>query len=297
MRTNPHNSEFTTVASPYKDNLIQNKKKYFKITFQDIEIAENFFENDKYLDEFLLAVCKYYRGKKVEIKTKIVKKYFETYKKVMDSIIIARENGMKGFIQKSKNQSVINNTLEPSLSPFLSTNISKKKEIDKENIKPLTFSFSDSLVSYGAEKELVIEWLLVRENKNSTNTETALNRFISEVEKNGNDINFILKECISKSWASFESDWIIKENESINWNALINEFNQKFPTSKIKDIPKITKTRFAEAIKCVDKKDIILAMNNIQKDPKLKYTVSIDFFSNVSNIQMYKNYKHKMDRL
>lgn len=87
-------------------------KPFFKITFQDIEIAEDFFENEKYLSEFLLAVSYYYRGKDYQIKTKIVQKYFNTYKKTMDFIIASKKTGSQGGLKRIENELVTSETLE-----------------------------------------------------------------------------------------------------------------------------------------------------------------------------------------
>jgi hypothetical protein len=85
---------------------------YVKITFEDIEIARKFFENEKHLDEFILQVCKYYLGVSVVFRYKIVKKYFETYKKTMDRVILARQFGSKGGLQRIENQQDKSYTLE-----------------------------------------------------------------------------------------------------------------------------------------------------------------------------------------
>lgn len=92
-----------------------NKKEFFKITFEDIELAENFFENDKHLSEFLLNVIRYYRVKPTQFKTKIVRKYFETYKKTMDYILLAKHHGKKAHEQISENQDIKQDTLEGCL--------------------------------------------------------------------------------------------------------------------------------------------------------------------------------------
>lgn len=91
------------------------KKEFFKITFEDIELAENFFENDKHLSEFLLNVIRYYRMKPTQFKTKIVRKYFETYKKTMDYILLAKHHGKKAHEQTIENEEFTTDTLEGCL--------------------------------------------------------------------------------------------------------------------------------------------------------------------------------------
>ena len=87
-------------------------KSYVKISKQDYDISESFFQNDKHLDEFISNVSRYYCGKKLTIKTKIVQRYFETYKKTMDFVINARSFGKVGGVQRANNQLVTEQALE-----------------------------------------------------------------------------------------------------------------------------------------------------------------------------------------
>lgn len=84
-----------------------------------------------------------------------------------------------------------------------------------EKYKYPVFNFRSALLSYGFDSVLIDEWLRVRKNKKLTNTETAFNKFIKQVELNGNDKNEILEKCIEKSWGGFESDWFKKEIKEV----------------------------------------------------------------------------------
>lgn len=73
---------------------------------------------------------------------------------------------------------------------------------------PPSFDFKKSLLSLGFDSKLVSEWLKVRKAKKLTNTETALDKFIKQVELTGLDKNLVLEKCVEKSWGGFESSWI-----------------------------------------------------------------------------------------
>jgi hypothetical protein len=78
---------------------------------------------------------------------------------------------------------------------------------EKENI----YSFFNSLIEYGFNRDLVNDWIQVRKAKKLTNTKTAFDKFIIEVKKSKLDKNEILKTCVEKSWGGFNSNWIEEE--------------------------------------------------------------------------------------
>lgn len=87
-------------------------------------------------------------------------------------------------------------------------------------IKETKFIFKKALLEYGFEKDLVEDWLKVRKTKKATNTKTAFNGFIKEVEKTTVKINpnEILKICIEKSWGGFKAEWITPQGNHFNNN-------------------------------------------------------------------------------
>ena len=108
---------------------------YVKITFEDIDIAKNFFENEKHLDEFLINVCKYYCGFENVFKYKNVKKYFETYKKTMDRVILGRSNGSIGGKKRVENQQDTSNTLEGVLEGGVKDPVQPKLRKERKETK------------------------------------------------------------------------------------------------------------------------------------------------------------------
>ena len=101
----------------------------------------------------------------------------------------------------------------------LKQTIAKIAVNDNVNVKEkdiYIYSFLNSLIDYGFDKDLSKEWMKVRKDKGATNTLTAFKGFVKEVEKNGNDINFILRTCIERSWKGFNSEWIPKVVTELN---------------------------------------------------------------------------------
>lgn len=93
------------------------------------------------------------------------------------------------------------------------------KDNDKENNKPPTaFNFFNSLILLGAEKKLVNEWIAVRKKKKLTNSETAFEGFVREMEKGGLDINQTLRICVEKSWGGLNASWLQNIKPEINSN-------------------------------------------------------------------------------
>lgn len=74
------------------------------------------------------------------------------------------------------------------------------------------FDFKKKLIESGAAKILIEDWLKVRKTKKATNTETALNLFLTEVDKSGKSLNDVLTICIGQSWSGFKSSWKIEQN-------------------------------------------------------------------------------------
>ena len=96
--------------------------------------------------------------------------------------------------------------------------VESEKESKDEYKKEKAFVFRIALIDYGFDKDLVDDWLSVRKTKKATNTKTAFDGFIKEVEKSNNDKDQILKTCIEKSWSGFKTEWLNNLNNNSNNN-------------------------------------------------------------------------------
>jgi hypothetical protein len=94
------------------DKPIKIVKPFFKVNFEDLQFAKDFFENEKHYIEWLFCISEYYQDNIIVPKTKIVAKYFNNYKKTMDFIIDSKAKGKEGAMIKAEKQQVNNDTLE-----------------------------------------------------------------------------------------------------------------------------------------------------------------------------------------
>jgi uncharacterized phage protein (TIGR02220 family) len=114
-----------------------NKKPFVKINIEDLEYAKEFFDNIADYSIWLYAVTEYYQGNEVAIKKKIVKKYFDNYKKTMNIVIEAKEFGKQGALKRIEKQQVNIDTLEDPLQYPIEDSLAvnnKDKDKDKEEI-------------------------------------------------------------------------------------------------------------------------------------------------------------------
>lgn len=98
---------------------------------------------------------------------------------------------------------------------------------DKEN-KPVLFSFKSELLKLGLNPDLVNDFMKVRKYKKATDTETAFNKFISEVKKSGKPISEIVTICVEKDWKGFEATWLnnLIPNKEIKTDTILGTIPQ-----------------------------------------------------------------------
>ena len=133
----------------------------------------------------------------------------------IDANIKRFENGKKPKNKQTESKTEAKNNQDESKTEANNNNNNNNNNNVNDNVneKEIKFDFKKSLLSFGFNSDLVSEWLKVRKKKNLTNSEVAYKDFIKQVELNGQDKNYILEQCVIKSWGGFKSEWLPKLKE------------------------------------------------------------------------------------
>jgi hypothetical protein len=177
-----------------------NKKPFVKINIEDLEYAKEFFDNIADYSIWLYAVTEYYQGNEVTIKKKIVKKYFDNYKKTMNIVIEAKEFGKKGALKRIENQQDNIDTLEDPLKETLEETLvvnNKDKDKDKLNIVPFQERVNGFLNWFNSE--------FVKHGKQQAKFRTLNNQTESNLKKlldkySTDEWNYAFENMIKSEW-------------------------------------------------------------------------------------------------
>lgn len=122
------------------------------------------------------------------------------------------KNAKEGW-EKRRKQKALSGKDESALIPQSESDAIREEksiedEIKEDNInKKIVFNFRKSLIDFGFNENLVVDWLKVRKTKKASNTETAFNSFTKEIQNRNCDINEILEFIVTKSWSGFKWTW------------------------------------------------------------------------------------------
>lgn len=167
-------------------------------------IDKNLYENFGVIwsQKFVDSVADAYRKRKTE--TPQYSAVLEQYSGKNGSIRVGNPSiraGMAEVIPKEK-KSIVEYSREEKRKE---KNILLKKE-PKKNIS--VFNFKKALIDYGFREDLVDDWLKVRKTKKATNTKTAFNAFINEIESRSCNIDEMLQIAVTNSWSGFKHKWV-----------------------------------------------------------------------------------------
>ena len=129
---------------------------------------------------------------------------------IINNLNISKDNPSEGFESLLNHYGMVRK-VEVKVELEREVEIEYKKE--EETNKALPFSFFNSLILLGADKQLASDFIKVRKVKKATNTLTAFNGFKKQLEKSGLNINKVLLECVEKSWGSFKAEWSEQKKE------------------------------------------------------------------------------------
>lgn len=120
--------------------------------------------------------------------------------------------------EKARKQKELDDLNATALLSQCETDAIREEKIkeDKINKPTVKFSFFNSLLDLGLSKDLIDDWLAVRKTKKATNTKTAFNNLLIEVEKSGKPINEIINKCVTESWSGFKASWNWQTNNINN---------------------------------------------------------------------------------
>lgn len=137
-------------------------------------------------------------------------------------VLKQKENGAKGGRPKKGEETqnnptlILDNPTEPKKADSVSDSVNVNDSVSVILEKETKFDFKNKLIVYGFKENLVSDWLKVRKTKKATNTETAFNSFILEIERKPCNINEMLLECVKNSWSGFKHEWIDNLNKKNN---------------------------------------------------------------------------------
>ncbi|MCP4802640.1 MAG: hypothetical protein GY891_07230 [Bacteroidetes bacterium] len=105
---------------------------------------------------------------------------------------------------------------------------------DKKGIvaKAPKFDFKNELLLLGVDKQVLEDWLTVRKNRKASNTKTAFNGLIREVEKSCLTVGEAIEVSAQNSWTGFKAQWYanLKPNQL---NSKHNITNQNYQSGDL----------------------------------------------------------------
>lgn len=74
--------------------------------------------------------------------------------------------------------------------------------------KPKPFNFLKELIAIGVSEQVANDWMAVRKSKGATNTKTAFERIVKQIEKSGLTADECISIAVERSWQGFNAEWV-----------------------------------------------------------------------------------------
>ena len=158
----------------------------------------------------------YHMGDDLKPNDNRIKHIIKLYHNIPESLI------KSSFYEKYKEKYLLNleAPLKPLISPFEANNNNnsnnnnnkKEKNIKKEKSD---FDAKGELLKLGVEDQIANDFLLVRKNKRSPLTKTALSGITNQAKEAKMSLNDVLKLCCQNNWQGFKASWIPKQENNL----------------------------------------------------------------------------------
>ena len=87
-------------------------------------------------------------------------------------------------------------------------------KVKEKDAKATVFNFKSEVLLLGVSSTTVDDWLMVRKQKNSANTQTAFISLTNEIQKSGLLPQQAVEMAAANSWARFDSSWVNNNNKN-----------------------------------------------------------------------------------
>jgi hypothetical protein len=97
----------------------------------------------------------------------------------------------------------------------------KRREEKREEQKPIRaprFDAQAHLLTLGVDPGIAADWIKLRKGKRAEVTKTAIAGIAREAEKAGYSLPDALRECCSRGWAGFKSEWLERPSATVSWH-------------------------------------------------------------------------------
>lgn len=123
----------------------------------------------------------------------------------LNNILLEKESKEQA-LEFSQNDSIKNQKEKKEKS-----SAKKEKGFSRED-------FKNKLLEFGVNENHIEDWFKVRVSKRAQFTETSLNGFLNECQKNNFPIHEAVRICAEKSWQGFKYQWVLNDQQSNGTN-------------------------------------------------------------------------------
>lgn len=183
---------------------------------RELGLSEHLDEVKYVLEKFFTETEIGFSQKRIDLE---IKKYKSNHKsKIKAGKASAKARQAKAYSKVTGVEQVLNTS-----STNVELNIKHKtlninhKTLTKEIVVSThKFNFKNELLALGVDKDVLADWLTVRKKKRASNTKTALDGLLPEIQKSGLTVRDAIHYAAKKSWSGFKAQWYFNEEQPSN---------------------------------------------------------------------------------